>query len=45
LEEYLDETPIPEQNDAYIMNFLESEYLNKQTDDDKTLLLCRLEAG
>jgi hypothetical protein len=45
LEEYLDETPVPEQNDAYIMGFLESEYLNKQTDDDKTLLLCRLEAG
>jgi serine/threonine protein phosphatase PrpC len=45
LEEYLDETPVPEEDDAYIMGFLESEYLNKQTDDDKTLLLCRLEAG
>jgi serine/threonine protein phosphatase PrpC len=45
LEEYLDETPIPEQNDAYIMGFLESEYLNKQTDDDKTLLLCRFNAN
>lgn len=41
LEEYLKETPNPEQNDAYIMSFLESEYLNQQTDDDKTLLLCR----
>jgi serine/threonine protein phosphatase PrpC len=45
LEEYLDETPVPEQDDAYIMSFLKSEYLNKQTDDDKTLLLCRLETG
>jgi serine/threonine protein phosphatase PrpC len=44
LEEYLKETPNPEQNDAYIMRFLKSEYLNQQTDDDKTLLLCRLEA-
>ncbi len=43
LEEYLTETPIPEQDDAYIMKFLESEYLNKQTDDDKTLLLCGFE--
>jgi serine/threonine protein phosphatase PrpC len=41
LEEYLGETPHPEQDDAYIMGFLESEYLNQQTDDDKTLLLCR----
>jgi serine/threonine protein phosphatase PrpC len=45
LEEYLNETPIPEQNDDYIMKFLESEYLNKQTDDDKTLLLCRFETN
>ena len=44
LEEYLDETPIPEQDDAYIMGFLESDYLNKQTDDDKTLLLCRFDS-
>ncbi len=42
LEEYLTETPNPEQDDAYIMSFLESDYLNQQTDDDKTLLLCRL---
>ncbi|WP_404783562.1 PP2C family serine/threonine-protein phosphatase [Altericista sp. CCNU0014] len=41
LEAYLGETPNPEQDDAYIMSFLESEYLNRQTDDDKTLLLCR----
>jgi serine/threonine protein phosphatase PrpC len=45
LEEYLDETPIPEQDDAYIMRFLESEYLNKQTDDDKTLLLCHFDVS
>jgi serine/threonine protein phosphatase PrpC len=43
LEEYLAETPKPEQDDAYIVKFLESEYLNQQTDDDKTLLLCRFE--
>lgn len=45
LEEYLSETLIPEQNDDYIMKFLASEYLNKQTDDDKTLLLCRFETN
>jgi serine/threonine protein phosphatase PrpC len=45
LEEYLAETPIPEQDDAYIVKFLESEYLNQQTDDDKTLLLCRFETN
>ena len=45
LEEYLAETPLPEQEDAYIVKFLESEYLNKQTDDDKTLLLCRFETN
>lgn len=40
LEEYLQETPQPEQDDAYLMQFLESERLNQRTDDDKTLLLC-----
>jgi serine/threonine protein phosphatase PrpC len=40
LEEYLLETPSPEDDDAYIMGFLDSEYLNSHTDDDKTLLLC-----
>jgi Protein phosphatase 2C len=39
LEEYLSETPDPEQEDTYLVNFLGSEYLNKQTEDDKTLLL------
>jgi hypothetical protein len=45
LEEYLLETPNPEQDDAYIMGFLESNLLNKQTDDDKTLLLSLFEPG
>lgn len=40
LEEYLQETAHPEQDDTYLMNFLESERLNQRTDDDKTLLLC-----
>jgi serine/threonine protein phosphatase PrpC len=40
LEQYLQETPDPEQNDEYIQGFLESERLNTRTDDDKTLLLC-----
>jgi serine/threonine protein phosphatase PrpC len=40
LEEYLWETPEPEQDDQYIQNFLTSERLNARTDDDKTLLLC-----
>jgi serine/threonine protein phosphatase PrpC len=44
LQEYLWETPDPEQDDTYIMNFLTTDYLNKQTDDDKTLLLCAYEA-
>ncbi|HEY9824344.1 MAG TPA: PP2C family serine/threonine-protein phosphatase [Stenomitos sp.] len=41
LTEYLAETLDPETDDEYIVNFLSSDYLNKQTDDDKTLLLCR----
>lgn len=40
LEEYLQETAIPEDEDEYIRNFLTSERLNARTDDDKTLLLC-----
>jgi serine/threonine protein phosphatase PrpC len=40
LEEYLTETPNPQQNDEYVISFLESERLNQKTDDDKTLLLC-----
>ncbi|MGB8698283.1 MAG: PP2C family serine/threonine-protein phosphatase [Thermosynechococcaceae cyanobacterium] len=39
LEEYLLETPVPAEDDTYIINFLKSEYLNHHTDDDKTLLL------
>lgn len=40
LEDYLWETPNPEQDDEYINTFLDSERLNARTDDDKTLLLC-----
>ncbi len=40
LEEYLQETSNPEQEDTYLMSFLNSERLNSRTDDDKTLLLC-----
>jgi hypothetical protein len=40
LEEYLRETSNPEQEDEYLMSFLESDRLNARTDDDKTLLLC-----
>ncbi|MEM9089046.1 MAG: PP2C family serine/threonine-protein phosphatase [Cyanobacteria bacterium P01_F01_bin.53] len=40
LEEYLEETPNPETDDAYLMSFLTSERLNQKTDDDKTLVLC-----
>lgn len=43
LEEYLWETPNPEQDDEYINTFLDSERLNARTDDDKTLLLCLYE--
>lgn len=45
LEEYLTQTPNPEQEDTYIVDFLKSEYLNKQTEDDKTLLLCLYETS
>jgi serine/threonine protein phosphatase PrpC len=40
LEEYMQETAHPEQNDDYLVSFLTSERLNERTDDDKTLLLC-----
>lgn len=40
LEEYLRETSDPEQEEEYLINFLESGRLNARTDDDKTLLLC-----
>ena len=40
LEEYLQETSNPEQEDEYLKNFLDSDRLNARTDDDKTLLLC-----
>jgi hypothetical protein len=40
LEEYLRETSNPEQEDEYLISFLESDRLNARTDDDKTLLLC-----
>jgi serine/threonine protein phosphatase PrpC len=39
-EEYLQETAHPEQENEYLMSFLNSERLNARTDDDKTLLLC-----
>jgi len=40
LEEYLRETSNPEQEDEYLISFLDSDRLNARTDDDKTLLLC-----
>ncbi|MBL1177582.1 PP2C family serine/threonine-protein phosphatase [Pantanalinema sp. GBBB05] len=40
LEEYLQETVDPNQEDDYLVAFLESDRLNQRTDDDKTLLLC-----
>ncbi|MGI2906391.1 PP2C family serine/threonine-protein phosphatase [Tolypothrix sp. VBCCA 56010] len=40
LEEYLWETKNPEEENEYVINFLQSERLNARTDDDKTLLLC-----
>jgi serine/threonine protein phosphatase PrpC len=41
LEAYLEETPDPDRDDRYLMDFLRSERLNQRTNDDKTLLLCR----
>jgi Protein phosphatase 2C len=40
LNEYLEETPNPQHDKAYLKNFLDSERLNQKTQDDKTLLLC-----
>ncbi|MFS0519648.1 PP2C family serine/threonine-protein phosphatase [Nostoc sp. UIC 10607] len=40
LEEYLHEPINPEDEDKYLIEFLNSERLNSRTDDDKTLLLC-----
>ena len=40
LEEYLREINYPEQQDEYLMTFLNSDRLNARTDDDKTLFLC-----
>lgn len=39
-EEYLRETSNPEQEDEYLINFLDSDRLNSRTDNDKTLFLC-----
>jgi Protein phosphatase 2C len=40
LEDYMRLIPEPEQEDGYLIDFLNSERLNMRTDDDKTLLLC-----
>ncbi len=40
LEEYLHEQFNQEEEDKYLIEFLNSERLNSRTDDDKTLLLC-----
>lgn len=40
LEHYLREISDLEQEDKYLMSFLDSDRLNSRTDDDKTLLLC-----
>jgi hypothetical protein len=40
LEEYLRETDKPEEDDRYLMDFLNSDRLNARTDDDKTLLIA-----
>ena len=40
LEQYLQETSNPEQEDEYLKSFLNSDRLNARTDDDKILLLC-----
>lgn len=40
LEECLQEETNPEEKQAYLQTFLESERLNQRTGDDKTLLLC-----
>ncbi|WP_331271298.1 hypothetical protein [Dolichospermum circinale] len=43
IEEYLRETDNPEEDEKYVINFLNSERLNSRTDDDQTLLLCCFE--
>jgi Protein phosphatase 2C len=43
LEEFLRESDRPDQNDDYLVQFLESDRLNARTDDDKTVLLCLYE--
>ena len=40
LEEYLWSTKNPEQEEEYLVSFLNSDRLNVRSDDDKTLLLC-----
>ena len=40
LEQYLREASDLEQEDEYLIHFLDSDRLNARTDDDKTLLLC-----
>ncbi len=40
LEQYIEETNNPEQEDGDLMSFLNSDRLNARTDDDKTLLIC-----
>jgi serine/threonine protein phosphatase PrpC len=40
LQEFMQEASDPNQEDEYLVHFLESERLNRKTDDDKTLLLC-----
>lgn len=40
LEQYLREASDLEQEDEYLIRFLDSDRLNARTDDDKTLLLC-----
>ena len=40
LEECLRETLKPEDDEKYVIDFLNSKRLNSRTDDDKTLLLC-----
>lgn len=40
LEQYMQETENPELEDECLRRLLESQELNRQTDDDKTLLLC-----
>ena len=44
LEDYLRQISVPEQEDKYLMSFLDSDKLNARTDDDKTLLLCLFES-